>query len=316
MRCLVTGGAGFIGSNLVETLLDRGDDVVVLDNLSTGKRRNIEPFLDNRRCTFIEGAITDRPTCDRACDGVDYAFHEAALVSVPLSIKDPESTCDINIRGTAAVFLAAREAGVKRVIFASSTSVYGNPDVFPNVETQPLNPLSPYAASKASGEMLASAFTEVYGMPVICLRYFNVFGKRQDPASAYAAAIPRFVTMLLRGETPIIFGDGEQTRDFVHIDNVVQANIRAATEAKPGAFGKAFNIGCGTKTSINRLYTIIAREIGSDLKPLYGPERPGEVRDSVADISAARSAFGYEPAVGVAEGLERSIAWYREQCHE
>ena len=316
MRCLVTGGAGFIGSNIVETLLDRGDDVVVLDNLSTGKRRNIEPFLDSGRCTFIEGAITDRPTCDRACEGVDYVFHEAALVSVPLSIKNPESTCDINIRGTATVFLAAREAGVKRVVSASSTSVYGNPDVFPNVETQPLNPLSPYAASKASGEMLASAFTEVYGMPVICLRYFNVFGKRQDPASAYAAAIPRFITMLLRGETPTIFGDGEQTRDFVHIDNVVQANIRAATEAKPGAFGRAFNIGCGVKISINRLYAIIAREIGSDLRPLYGPERPGEVRDSVADISAARNAFGYEPAVGVEEGLKRSIAWYREQCDE
>ncbi len=316
MRCLVTGGAGFIGSNIVEALLDRGADVVVFDNLSTGKRRNIEPFIENRRCTFIEGTITDRPTCDRVCKGVDYVFHEAALVSVPLSIESPESTCDINIRGTANVFLAARDAGAKRVVFASSTSVYGNPNVFPNVETQPLNPLSPYAASKVSGEMLARAFTEVYGMPVICLRYFNVFGKRQDPSSTYAAAIPRFVTMLLRGETPTIFGDGEQTRDFVYIDNVVQANIRATVEAKPEAFGKAFNIGCGAKTSINRLYTIIAHELKSDLRPLYGPERPGEVRDSVADISAARSALGYEPAVDVEEGLKRSIAWYREQCYE
>ena len=316
MRNLVTGGAGFIGSNIVEALLDRGDQVVVLDNISTGKRENIEPFLDNELFSFIEGTITDKQTCARACDVADYVFHEAALVSVPLSIDDPESTHAINIKGTENIFLAAKDAGVKRVVFASSTSVYGNPDVFPNVETQQLNPLSPYAVSKASGEMLASAFSEVYGIPIICLRYFNVFGKRQDPASAYAAAIPRFVTLLINGQAPIIFGDGKQTRDFVYIDNVVQANIKAATEASPDAFGRAFNVGCGEKISINELYAVIARELGSDVKPDYGPVRPGEVRDSVADITAAREAFGYDPAVDVREGLRRSITWYTENRHE
>ena len=316
MRYLITGGAGFIGSNITETLLDRGEQVVVLDNLSTGKRENIEPFIDNERFSFIEGTITDKQTCARACDCVDYVFHEAALVSVPLSIDNPESTHAINIKGTENVFLAAKDAGVKRVVFASSTSVYGNPDVFPNVETQQLNPLSPYAASKASGEMLASAFSEVYGIPIICLRYFNVFGKRQDQASAYAAAIPHFVTMLINGQAPTIFGDGEQTRDFVYIDNVVQANIKAATEASPAAYGRAFNVGCGEKISINELYAVIARELGSDIKPNYGLGRPGEVRDSVADITAAREAFGYDPAVDVREGLRRSITWYTENRHE
>ncbi|MCE5250576.1 SDR family oxidoreductase [bacterium] len=312
MRFLVTGGAGFIGSNIVETLLDGNAEVVVLDNLSTGKKENIESFENNRNFTFIEGTITDQKTCVRACDGADYVFHEAALCSVPLSIEKPEDTYEINIKGTSNVFLAAREAGVKRVVWASSTSVYGNPTVLPNVETMPLCPLSPYAASKAAGEMLASAYSEVYGIPIISLRYFNVFGKRQDPNSFYAAVVPRFISLLMKGNAPTIYGDGLQTRDFVHIENVVQANIKAATQSKPEAYGRAFNIGGGTKISINELYSMIAEELGCGITPQYSPGRPGEVRDSFADIGAARSAFGYDPAITVREGLKRALVWYKE----
>jgi nucleoside-diphosphate-sugar epimerase len=312
MRYLVTGGAGFIGSNLAGFLLARGDEVVVLDDLSTGKRENIAPFLEDRRFTFIEGTITDPRLCARACEGADYAFHEAAFISVPLSIEEPVRTHEINVTGAANLFLAARDAGIKRVVWASSTSVYGNSEQLPNVETMPLRPLSPYAASKAAGEMFASAFSEVYDISIIGLRYYNVFGKRQDPASAYAAVIPLFITHLLRGKRPVIFGDGLQTRDFVYIDNVVQANIRAALHAGENASGRAFNVGCGEKISINDLYHIIAEELGSDLEPLYAPPRSGEVRNSIADISAAREAFGYDPKIKVREGLRLSLDWYRE----
>jgi nucleoside-diphosphate-sugar epimerase len=312
MRYLITGGAGFIGSNLSEFLLAQGEEVVVLDDFSTGKRENIHPFLENRRFTIIEGSVTDPAVCIQACKGADYVFHEAAFISVPLSIEKPVLTHEINVTGTANLFLAARNAGVKRVVWASSTSVYGNSEQLPNVETMPLRPLSPYAASKAAGEMFASAFSEVYDMSIISLRYYNVFGKRQDPASAYAAVIPLFITHLLRGKRPVIFGDGAQTRDFVFIDNVVQANIRAALQAGDDASGRAFNIGCGERISINELYHIIAEELGSDMEPHYAPPRSGEVRDSIADISAARAAFGYDPTIKVREGIRLSLDWYRE----
>ena len=312
MRCLVTGGAGFIGSNIVEALLNRDYDVVVLDDLSTGKRGNIAPFLDDKRFRFIEGSITDPGTCKSASVDVDYVFHEAALVSVQNSVEDPKKTHNINIAGTLNVFLAARDAGVKRVVWASSTSVYGNSAELPNVETMPLSPLSPYAASKAAGEMLACAFSEVYDISVISLRYYNVFGRRQDPFSLYAAVIPIFVSKLLKGERPIIFGDGNQTRDFVFIDNVVQANIRAALETKAVHSGRAFNVGCGTSITINELFGIIAEELGSDIEPVYEEPRPGDVRDSVADIDAAKLAFGYDPTIDVREGLRRSLEWYRQ----
>ena len=312
MKCLVTGGAGFIGSNIVEALLEQEHDVVVLDDLSTGKRANIKPFFDNPRFRFIEGTITDPAVCMRTCQDVDYVFHEAAQISVVGSIEDPVRTADINIAGTMNVFLAARDAGVKRVVWASSTSVYGDTNILPNVEMMPLRPLSPYAASKASGEMLASAFSEVYGISIISLRYYNVFGKRQDPFSLYAAVIPIFVSKLIRGERPMIYGDGEQTRDFVYIDNVVQANIKAAMEAGPECSGHAFNVGCGASISIKGLLKIIAGELGIDIEPIHKPPRAGEVRDSLADISAAREAFGYDPAVDVREGLRLSLAWYRE----
>lgn len=312
MRFLVTGGAGFIGSNIVEALLAGGDEVVVLDNLSTGFRQNIIPFRDNPRFTFVAGTVTDRAICDRVCEGVDYVFHEAALISVPLSIDEPVRTHEINVTGTANVFLAARDAGVRRVVWASSTAVYGNSEQLPNVETMPLRPLSPYASSKAAGEMFASAFSEVYGISIVSLRYYNVFGRRQDPASAYAAVIPIFIARLLRGERPVIYGDGSQTRDFVYVEDVVQANIRAALHARDDASGRAFNIGGGTRITVRELYSIIAEELGVSLEPVFAPARQGEVRDSLADISAARAAFGYEPGVGVREGLRRSLAWYKE----
>jgi len=264
------------------------------------------------RLRLIVGSVTDRSACARACEGADYVFHQAALCSVNVSISEPERTLETNVTGTSNVFLAARSGGVKRVVWASSTAVYGNSDILPNLETMPLLPLSPYAASKAAGEMLASAFSEVYGLSVISLRYFNVFGKRQDPSSAYAAVIPLFVSKLLRGQRPVIYGDGGQTRDFVHVENVAEANILAAACAGEDASGRAFNIGCGESISINELYRIIAGELGSDLEPEYAPPRPGEVRDSVADIGAARAAFGYEPTVDVREGLKRSLAWYRK----
>lgn len=312
MKFLVTGGAGFIGSNLVAALLKRGNDVVVLDNLSTGKSVNIEPFLASDRFSFIEGTVVDPQTCLLACEGVDYVFHEAALVSVQQSVEDPVKTYETNIKGTSNVFLAARDTGVKRIVWASSTSVYGNSTVLPNVETMPLNPLSPYAASKASGEMLASAYSEVYEMSIVSLRYYNVFGNNQDPHSYYAAVIPLFVSKLLKGQKPTIYGDGEQTRDFVYIDNIVQANIKAAIQAKPQASGRAFNIGCGVRISINELYSIIAQELGSSIKPEYTAERPGDVRDSVADIQAAKQAFEYDPVINVREGLRRSLEWYKK----
>ncbi len=312
MKYLVTGGAGFIGSNVTEALVNLGEDVVVLDNLSTGKRSNIEPFLMKGNMRFIEGTIIDYETCAEACRGADYVLHQAAFVSVPGSIEDPKITHDTNVTGTVNIFHAAKDAGVRRIVWASSTAVYGNSEILPNVETMPLCPLSPYAASKAAGEMYARAFSEVYGLSIIGLRYYNVFGKRQDPSSAYAAVIPIFVAGLLRGEQVTIFGDGEQTRDFVFVENVVQANIKAATQSKPESSGRSFNIGCGERISIHTLYRIIARELHSNSQPVYRSSRPGDVRDSVADISAAKEAFGYEPGINVEEGLKKSIAWYRD----
>ncbi len=312
MRYLVTGGAGFIGSNLTETLINLGEEVVVLDDLSTGKRSNIEAFMENPGFTFIEGTVTDPEICSEACEGIDYVLHQAAFVSVPGSIEDPEGTNEINVAGTVNVFNAARNAGVKRIVWASSTAVYGNSDILPNVETMPLCPLSPYAASKAAGEIYARTFSKAYGMSIIGLRYYNVFGKYQDPSSPYAAVIPLFVSRLLKGEQVTIFGDGEQTRDFIFIDDVVRSNIKAATRSKTEASGYSFNIGCGKCISINELYTIIAEKLHSNSKPVYALPRPGDIKNSVADISAAKKAFGYEPTIDVKEGLKKYIEWYKE----
>jgi nucleoside-diphosphate-sugar epimerase len=237
-------------------------------------------------------------------------FHEAALVNVPASIEHPTAAEEINVRGTVNIFEAARREGVRAVVWASSTAVYGNSAVLPNVETMPLDPLSPYAASKASGEMFARAYYEVFKLPVVGLRYFNVYGKRQDPASPYAAVIPLFIDRILNGRSATIYGDGGQTRDFVHVSDVVRANLLAADSAS-GCGGRAFNIGSGCRISISRLYEMLNAELGGSLRPVHGPARSGEVRDSVADISAARDAFGYEPGMDFGEGLRETVAWFR-----
>ncbi len=312
MNCLVTGGAGFIGSNIAEALYGRGDTVTVLDNLSTGHRENISEYLNAPRFRFIEGTITSPETCVEACRGIDVVFHHAALVNVPASIEDPAGTMEINVRGTVNIFDAARQAGVRTIVWASSTAVYGNAAILPTVETTPLSPLSPYAASKAAGEMFAHAYHAVFGMHIVGFRYFNVFGKKQDPSSPYSAVIPLFITRIRRGEPVTIFGDGGQTRDFVHVSDVVQANLKAA-ESGPETGGRAYNIGSGVTISVNRLYDLLAAELGSNLRPSYSPGREGEVRDSVADISAARKAFGYKPEVNFAEGLRETIEWFRRQ---
>jgi len=306
---LVTGAAGFIGSNLVEALVARGDRVIGIDNLINGKRENVAPFLDH--IEFVEGDVRDLATCRRVCKGVDFVLHEAALGSVPRSVDDPITTNDHNVNGTIQMLVAARDAGVQRFVYAASSSAYGDTAVLPKVETMPSDPLSPYAVSKVVGELYCGVFHRIYGLPAIGLRYFNVFGRRQDPDGAYAAAIPRFVRAILRGERPTIYGDGEQTRDFNYIDNVVQANLKACT-APAAALGEICNIGGGQRISMNELTRKMLALLGSDLTPEHGPPRQGDVRDSLADVSKARRLLGYEPEVDVLEGLERAIGWYRE----
>jgi UDP-glucose 4-epimerase len=311
MNCVVTGGAGFIGSNIAEALITRGDRVTVLDNLSTGKRENIHPFFRHAGFRFIEGSITDPDACAEAVKGSDAVFHHAAFVSVPGSLADPAGTAQTNVAGTVNVFEAARQAGVRAVVWASSTAVYGDSEALPNIESMPLCPLSPYAASKAAGEQFARAYASTWNMNIISLRYFNVYGPRQDPASPYSAAIPLFISRMLSGLRTTIYGDGEQTRDFIHVDDVVRANLLAA-DARPGSAGCAFNIGGGKRISVNRLHSLIAESLGVSAEPVYAPARSGEVRDSVACIDAAREAFGFVPVVGIEDGIQRTVDWYRD----
>ncbi|GAB4270798.1 MAG: SDR family oxidoreductase [Deferrisomatales bacterium] len=306
-RFLVTGAAGFIGSNLVEALLERGETVRGVDNFLTGKRENLDG-LDAME--FVEGDVRDPETCRRACEGVDYVLHQAAMGSVPRSIDDPALSNDCNVTGTLNVLVAARDAGVKRVVFAASSSAYGDTPTLPKVETMTPTPLSPYALTKLVGEEYCRLFTELYGLETVSLRYFNVFGKRQDPFSTYAAVIPKFVSALLAGERAEIYGDGEQTRDFTYIDDVVQANLRAC-EAPREACGQVYNVAFGERISLNELYRTIAALLGSDAKPVYGPPRAGDVKHSLADISKARRALGYEPRYTVQQGLAHAIEWYR-----
>lgn len=312
MKYLVTGGAGFIGSHLVEQLAGAGHDVVVLDNFSTGHRDNVRPFLDS--ISLVEGSTNDPHACAAAAEGADVIFHEAALGSVPRSVADPTATHENNLTGTLNVLLAAREAGVKRVVYASSSSAYGNTEELPKHESMPPLPLSPYAVSKLGGEQYCRAFHSTYGLETVSLRYFNVFGPRQDPGSQYAAVIPKFTTAALRGESPAIHGDGEQTRDFTYVANVVRANLLAA-EAPAEALGHTFNVGCGDRISINRLWTIIQGLTGTPAQATHGPARPGDVRDSLASLERARAVLGYSPPVSLEEGLARTVAHYRES-HE
>ncbi len=307
-KYLVTGGAGFIGSHLVGELVSRGKEVRVFDNFSTGKKENLSPYLG--RIELIEGDIRDFDLCKKAVEGVDFVLHQAALTSVSRSVEDPLFTVEVNIRGTLNLLLASRKMKVKGFVFASSSSVYGNDSLLPKREGKEGFPLSPYAMTKISGEMLCRLFFSLYSLPTISLRYFNIFGPRQDPSSPYAAVIPRFVTKMLAGERPVIFGDGTQTRDFTYVRNVVGANL-LALQAK-NAKGDAFNIACGFGTSVNTLVEKINSILGSDLKPIYRSPRPGDILHSFADISKAKKFLNYRPDVDFEEGLRMTIEWYKK----
>ena len=305
---LVTGAAGFIGSNLVRHLLEHDHTVVALDNLSTGRARNLEGVSD--AITFVEGDVRDRALMTELCAGVDFVFHQAALPSVPRSIDKPWAANAHNVNGTLSVFLAARDAGVRRVVFAASSSVYGDTDQLPKQETMCPQPRSPYAVSKHVGELYGAVFSDVYDIETVGLRYFNVFGPRQDPSSDYAAVIPKFIDLLRREEPPVIHGDGEQTRDFTYVENVVQANRKAAQASSEDVSGEIFNVGCGDRVTVNRLAQTLKDIIDTDTEPVHGDPRPGDVRHSQADIQKARDAFGYNPQVGLREGLRRTVEWF------
>lgn len=305
---LVTGGAGFIGSHIAEALVKRGDRVRVLDNLMTGKRENMAHLTG--KLEFIEADIRDAAATRQVMEGVSIVFHEAAVPSVPRSVAEPQLNHEANVNGTFNVLMAARDAGVKRVVFAASSSAYGDTEVLPKVETMMPNPLSPYAAAKLVGELYCQTFTRVYGLETVALRYFNVFGPRQDPTSPYSGVISKFVTALLNNEAPTIFGDGEQSRDFTYVANVVDANLRAA-EA-PDAVGQVMNLGIGDRITLNQLFDELQKIIGTNLKPNYAETRAGDVRHSLADITRAESLLGYRPLVGLAEGLKYTVDWYQE----
>lgn len=310
---LVTGGAGFIGSNLVEKLLqdDRVTAVRVLDNLATGSVRNIQEFLPDARVTYMKGDIRDYTTCLQACDGVDCISHQAALGSVPRSINDPLTSNDVNITGTLNVFTAAKEKNVKRVVYAASSSTYGDHPGLPKVEDRIGRPLSPYAVTKYVNELYAQVYGSLYGMELIGLRYFNIFGPKQNPQGPYAAVIPLFVKALLENKPPTINGDGSHSRDFTFVANAVQANMAALFTTHEQAANQVYNIACSHQTSLSELYEILKQEAGSTLDPVYGKERAGDVKHSLADISKAESLLGYEPAVPVREGLHATFGWYK-----
>ena len=309
MRYLITGGAGFIGSHLVEHLVAAGDDVTVLDDLSSGRRANLAAVRGQIR--FIRGSVTDLNTCRRAVERVDCVLHHAAVTSVQRSVDEPVVTHQVNATGTLNVLLAARDKGVRRVVYAGSTSAYGNPATLPNSEEHVTRPLSPYAASKLAGEDYCVACQATYGLETVVLRYFNIFGPRQDPNSQYAAVVPRFITTALAGEPPTIFGDGKQTRDFVFIANVVHANLLAARAPAADVSGQVFNIGSGKGVSVNQLWEHIRRLAGVPLAPVHTEGRAGEVRDSVAELARAGRLLGYAPIVDFEEGLRQTIAFYR-----
>jgi nucleoside-diphosphate-sugar epimerase len=304
---LVTGGAGFIGSNLVEALLARKEKVRVLDDFSTGKRENLLPWID--RIEVVTGSLTDIDACRHAARGVDYVLHQGALPSVPKSVELPRETNDANVTGTVNILVAARDAKVKRVVYAASSSAYGNTEVLPKVETMMPSPLSPYAVQKYAGELYMSVFWESYGLETVSLRYFNIFGPRQDPKSFYAAVIPKFITASLADSSPTIFGDGKQSRDFTYVENVVNANLMACT-ADVKCAGKVMNIACGERIDLLELASVVRKAIGRGKPPVHEPDRAGDVKHSLADISRAKELIGYVPSVPFAEGIERTIKHY------
>jgi len=310
-KYLITGAAGFIGSNLAHALIERCQDVRGIDNFSHGRWENIADIA--HRFDFRHADINDAHAIRSACDGVDYVLHQAALGSVPRSLADPIATNHANVAGTLSVLEAAREAGVKRVIFASSSSVYGNTPVLPRREDMPLSPISPYAVSKAACELYCQSLYNVLGLETVSLRYFNVFGPRQHPTSQYAAVIPKFIRQILNGERPTIFGNGKQSRDFTFVDNVVAANLLACEAPADKVCGRAFNIAAGKNVTLNELYLILQQITGFDPPPVYVAERPGDVRDSLADTTAAQETLGYKTLVTFPEGMEKTVEWYQSE---
>lgn len=309
MKCLVTGGAGFIGSNIVQALVGRDARVRVFDNLSTGFEENLSEVAS--RVEFVKGDLRDREAVRRACDGVEVVFHQAAMPSVPRSVEDPVTSFEVNAGGTLNVLLGARAAGARRVVYAASSSAYGDTPTLPKHEGMLQNPLSPYAADKVHGENLCRVFTATMGLPCVALRYFNVFGPRQRPDSAYAAVIPKFIDAVVAGRRPVIHGDGRQSRDFTFVANVVGANLLAA-EA-PDAPGHVINLGNGSRTDLIELLELIGDACGRRVEPVFDPPRAGDVRDSQADITMARKVLGYRPTVELREGLRLTVDWFRSR---
>lgn len=313
MNVLVTGGAGFIGSNLAEALLQdsRVTGVKVFDNLATGSRKNIEALLTNPKFSFIEGDIRDYDALLAAFDGVDLISHQAALGSVPRSVNDPITTNNVNITGTLNVFTAAKEKGVKRIVYAASSSTYGDHPGLPKVEDKTGKPLSPYAVTKLVNELYAGVYASLYKMELIGLRYFNIFGPKQNPAGPYAAVIPLFAQALLQNTPPTINGDGSTSRDFTFVENAVNANILALFTSNPEAVNQVYNIACGEQTTLLELFDGLKMEAGVELSPVFGPERQGDVKHSLADVSKAARLLGYKPAVTVKDGLAKTFQWYK-----
>jgi len=310
-KFLVTGGAGFIGSNLCEAILKMGYQVRCLDNLSTGKKENVEMFEDNQNYEFIKGDIRDLDTCKKACEGVDYVLNQAAWGSVPRSIEFPLLYEEINIRGTLNMMEAARQNKVKKFVYASSSSVYGDEPNLPKREGKEGNVLSPYALTKKVDEEYGRLYKEIYGLDTVGLRYFNVFGRRQDPNGAYAAVIPKFIKQLLNNERPTINGDGKQSRDFTYIENVIEANLKAC-KADEKASGQAFNIAYGGREYLIDIYYELCKALDKDIEPIFGVDRPGGIKHSNADISKAKELLGYNPEYDFAKGLKEAIEWYKE----
>ncbi|HXJ45299.1 MAG TPA: SDR family oxidoreductase [Candidatus Dormibacteraeota bacterium] len=308
MRYVVTGGAGFIGSNTVDELVRRGETVIVLDDLSSGKEDNLAEVRS--KISFIKGSITDLEAVRKAMQSADYVIHLAARTSVPRSVKDPIDTNKINVEGTLNVLVAARDAKVKRVVFAASSSAYGETPTLPKVETMQPEPISPYGVAKYAGELYAQMFGRVYGLENVSLRYFNIFGPRQDPDSPYSGVLAKFCTAFLEKTQPLVFGDGEQSRDFTFVENAVAANLLAC-EA-PNASGKVLNVGTGTRVTLNQTLALLANLTGNQPEIKYEPPRDGDIRDSQADITQARAILNYEPLVNFEEGLRRTVEWYRE----
>ena len=317
-KVLVTGGAGFIGSNLIETLLKQDNRVVCLDNFSTGKRENIAPYLNHPNFTLIEGDIRNMEDCKKATEGMEYLLHQAALGSVPRSINDPVTTNNVNIGGFVNMLVAARDSGIKRFVYAASSSTYGDHPALPKVEEHIGKPLSPYAVTKYVNELYASVFADLYGMEIIGLRYFNVFGKRQDPDGAYAAVIPKFIKSLIDGIPPVINGDGNHTRDFTYIENVVQVNQLALLTQNHEALNTVYNVAFGDNASLNELYNQLTGLLSkynpaiAGIQPIYGPPRKGDILHSLASIEKARRLLGYNPEYSLKDGLQEAIQWYYE----